>query len=90
MVAVMELSTELTDLSLSLSLSLSIYDCLAKCSDLLSCKAFLQIGMSKKKFWLKSESTGSAAQSVSGKDPLFHYLCMLPTVRYHLRIENTY
>jgi hypothetical protein len=34
MVAVLELSTELTDLSLSLSVSLSLYDCLAKCSDL--------------------------------------------------------
>jgi hypothetical protein len=87
MVAVLELSTELTDLSLSLSLSMTV---LQSVLISMSCKAFLQIGMSKIHFWLKSESTGPAAQSVSGKDPLFHYLCMLPTVRYHLRIENTY
>jgi hypothetical protein len=57
MAAVMELSTELTDLSLSLLQSVLIS---------VSCKAFLQTGMSKIHFWLKSESTGSAAQSVSG------------------------
>lgn len=40
MVAVMELSTELIDLFIPLSLSLSLYDCLAKCSDLYVLQSF--------------------------------------------------